>query len=586
MEENKEILLPSKKYAKAPDKELDLRINLDTSESLLRIGDKDIVLDVAELFNTERNKSLNYKIYGKLRMIFRNLYTGFTNYEYLNERLYLNTDGSDNDFRGSLPYDEFAFLRRDVYREVNMPVSGSTLGTFTPNIQISGSTAHTTITPIQAPYQNWNLYLTYVDSHDTNYVMNYTLSGNTFVSFVSGDGIPFRVSYGLVENNATYYELTSPVEHGIKEGEFVTISGTTFSISSVGNEIYNSEKYVINILKSEVSTGFTFNTINIGKRCLDINNISGSTSQYYVHKHKTLTDVNGYIMDTIGFESPIFRDEKKILFENSVGTNDVIVEKNRMESVLYDFKNPFQLTDIKNNLGYTPTEVYVSILLRNGNGYFNYPPKVGYSFHFHDTWIDKHFTGTSSNETSLTGTTFTNDGYTFTGGTALNTGSTLTGAFVEYNPKEMSERIISESYHKFTDRIDIFNHNQTGSTIPINSTVRFSGASVNNPVGLIYQPHYRVKLRELSPYIENATTNDILNLPENCTYDTDTKQWRWRDLYDHGYIDADGYGTNFPFVNNTHYVNTLINFYLRNELFYTNKQDGITNFNNKKVINC
>jgi hypothetical protein len=86
--EKKEILLPNKKYAKAPDRELDLRINLDTSESLLRIGDKDIVLDVAELFDTERNKSVNYKIYGKLRMIFRNLYTGSTSYGYLEERTY------------------------------------------------------------------------------------------------------------------------------------------------------------------------------------------------------------------------------------------------------------------------------------------------------------------------------------------------------------------------------------------------------------------------------------------------------------------------------------------------------------------
>jgi hypothetical protein len=515
-------------------------------------------------------------------MIFRNLYTGSTNYSYLEERLYLNTDGSTGDFEGSLPYDEFAFLRRDVYREVNLPTSGSVLGTFTPNIVTSGSTAHTTVTPIQAPYQNWNLYLTYVYDQDSLYPMNYTLSGSTYVPFVSGDGIPFRLSY----SGGTYYELTSPVQHGMNEGEHVIISGTTFSISSVGNEIYNSEKYVINILKSEVSTGFTFNTINIGKRCIDINDISGSTSQYYVHKHKTLTDVDGYIMDTIGFESPIFRDEKKMLFQNSNFVEDVVVEKNRMESVLYDFKNPFQLIGIKNNLGYTPTEVYVSVLLRNGNGYFNYPPKVGYSFHFHDTWIDKHFTGTTANESSLTGSTFTNSGYTFTGGTTLNTGSTLTGAFVEYNPKEMNERIISESYHKFTNRFDIFNHNQTSSTIPIDSETNFSGASINNPVGLIYQPHYRVKLRQLSPYIENATTNDILNLPENCIYDTTTNQWRWRDLYDHGYIDSDGNGTNFPFVNNTHYVNTLINFYLRNELFYTNKQDGITNFNNKKVINC
>jgi len=98
MEQNKEILLPSKKYANAPDKELDIKIGLDTTESLLRIGDRDIVLDVAELFKKERNASVNYKIYGKLRMIFRNLYTGTTNYEYLNERLFLNSDGSDNDF--------------------------------------------------------------------------------------------------------------------------------------------------------------------------------------------------------------------------------------------------------------------------------------------------------------------------------------------------------------------------------------------------------------------------------------------------------------------------------------------------------
>ena len=588
MEENKEILLPSKKYANAPDQELDVRVGLDTSESLLRIGDRDIILDVAKLYEKERNECVNYKIYGKLRMIFRNLYTGSTNYSYLEERLYLNTDGSTGDFEGSLPYDEFAFLRRDVYRQINVATnSGSTLGGFSYSASTTGSTEHTTITPIQAPYQNWNLYLTYVDSHDTGYTMNYTLSGNTYVSFLSGHGIPFRVTYGLIETGSTYYELTSPVQHGMNEGEHVIISETTFSISSVGNEIYNSEKYVINILKSEVPTGFTFNTINIGKRCIDINDISGSTSQYYVHKHKTLTDVNGYIMDTIGFESSIFKDEKKILFENSVGTNDVVVEKNRMESVLYDFKNPFQLTGIKNNLGYTPTEVYVSVLLRNGNGYFNYPPKVGYSFHFHDYWIDKHFTG--STETGITGhTEFSGatTGYTFSGGTEISTGTTLTGAFVEYNPKEMTERIVSESYHKFTNRIDVFNHNQTDSTISIDGASSFSGASINNPVGLIYQPHYRVKLRQLSPHIENATTNDIYNLPEYCVYDEKDNQWRWRDLYNHGYIDSEGYGTNFPFVNNTHYVNTLINFYLRNELFYTNKQDGLTNFNNKKVINC
>lgn len=587
MEENKKIVLPSKKFANAPDEELDLKLNLDTSESLLRIGERDIVLDVAKLYSKERNDSINYKIYGKLKMVFRNLYCGNTDYTYLKDRLYLIGDGTTTDHTGFLPYDEFAFMRRDVYREVNLPITSNTVPTgFTSNIVKSGSTAHTNVTPINAPYQNWNLYLSYVYSGDTNFPMKYSLTGSTYSGFTANDGIPFRVTY----TGGTYYELTSPVEHGMTNGDYIVLSGGTFtgnasgrtySITSVGNEIYGSEKYVVNILKSQIPKTKIFNTIMFGKRCLDINNIIGSTSTYYVHKHKTLTNVNGYILDKVGFETPIWEDEKKLIFENFSGDNDVLVERNRMESVLYDFKEPFKLSGLTNNLGFTPTEVYVTALFRNGNGYFNYPPKVGYKFNFHDTWIDQHFNGTTSIENGMQGntTTFTGatSGFTFTGGTELSVGTVLNGAFVEYNPKEMKERIVSESFHKITNPTTIFDYGQT---------VGSSGASINNLEGLIYQPHYRVKLRELSPYVETATTNDIFNLPENTNYDADENVWRWRDLYDQGYVDQDGYGTNFPFVNGTHYVRTNINFYLRNERYYTNKQDGVTNFNNRKNINC
>ena len=591
--EKKQIILPSKKFAKADDQELELKLNLDNSDTLMRIGERDIILDIDEQYYKERNESINYKIYGKLKMVFRNLYSGSTPYSYLKQRLYLTSDGSNitdsTVFDGYLPYDEFAFLRRDVYREVNLPRTGDTLNIFTPNIVKSGSTAHTTITPILAPYQNWNLYLSYVYSGDSEFKLDYTLTGGTKVSFTAKDGIPFRVTYGLIETGSTYYELTSPVEHGMSEGEHIVLSGgtltglsnptgSTFYINSVGNETYDSKKYVINILKSQIKTGTILNTIMLGKRCKDFTNIVPSTSKYYVHKHKTLTDTGGYIMDSLGFESPVFEDEKKILFENSVGTNDVIVERNRMESVLYDFKEPLKLSGLTNNLGFNPTNVFVTAIFRNGNGYFNYPPKVGYKFNFHDTWIDQHFSGTTSNENGITGTTiFTGatTGFTFTGGTALPIGSILNGAFVEYNPKEMTERIVSESFHKITNPITIFNHGQTtGSTY----------ASATNLEGLIYQPHYRIKLRELSPYTETANTNDIFNLPENAKYDPYDKVWRWRDIYDHGYVDSDGFGTDFPFMNGNHYVKANINFYLRNERYYKNKSNGITSFmdiNNK-----
>lgn len=587
--EKKKIILPTKRFFEAPDEDLSLKISLDKSENLLREGEKNIVLNLSELYNQERNQSNQYRIYGKIKMVFRNMYSGTTTYNALKEKLYLVGDGSDNDFTGFLPYDEFAFLRRDVLREVNTPSSGTTLGSFTQNISIVGNTGHTTITPMVAPYQNWNVYLSYVYDKDNDFPMTYTLSGGTSFIYTAKDGIPFRVT-----EYPKYYKLTSPVEHGISQNEFIVISGgtldnsvplsgRTFDIESVGDERYNSEKYVINILKSQFPTGTTLGSVVLGKRCLDINNITGTTSEYYVHKHKTLTDINDYLLDKLGFESPIWEDEKKILFENSSGVNDVIVERNRMESVLFGFKNNLTLTGITNNLNYTPTDVYVTILFRNGNGYFNYPPKIGYKFNFHDTWIDNHFSGTTSNENNLTATTFTGNtnlpgytGFTFYSGQPLSVGSTLVGGFVEYNVNELKERIISDAFHKLTIPKTIFDYNQ-------DDPLYYSGCSEDNTVGLYYQPHYKVKLREQSPYIETSNTNEIYGLPENNKYFPNENLWKWRDLYEHGYIDESGNGTNYPFLNNAHNVNISINFYLRNERQYTNKNNGLGKF---KFIDC
>jgi hypothetical protein len=619
--EKKEILLPSKRYFKADEQDLNLNVKLENDETLMREGDRNIILNLTELFDDERNQSFNYKIYGKLKMVFRNIYNGYTDYTPLLRNLYLCGDGTGDDL-GFVPYNEFAFLRNDVLREKTKPTSGSTLGdtNVIPTIELSDGTpfgrhtGHTITTSIEAPYKNWNLYLSYVNGQDSGFTMNYTLSGGTNFNFFAGDGIPFRV-----EDNGNYYTLTSPVEHGMSQGEYIILSGSTmlsglsvnskiFYIDSVGNQVYNSENYVVNLFKSEFTTGHTLSgvTFVLGKRCLDIKNISGTTSQYYVHKHKTLTGDQQYIMDKVGFESSIFEDERKILFENPLQENDVLVERNRQESVLFDFKETFSLTGITNNLGYTPTEVYVSIIFKNGNGLFEYPPKVGYKFNFHDSWIDKQFSGVTSVEKAMTGLTTTFSGktsvvmgdtydytnVTFTGGTTIPVGTTgLTGAFVEYNRKELKERIISEAFHKFSHKT-IFSGTTVGGSNRLfyhsqDQNSFYSLATTGNTVGYYYQPYYRVKLRQLSPYIESSKTNDLINLPENAIYDNDDKLWKWRDLYDHGFVDQEGNGTRFPYMNNTHYVVNDINFYLRNEKSYTNKSDGLNGFNNyKNKTNC
>lgn len=592
--EKKQIILPKLKYEGAPINDLNLNVGLTEEKSLLRIDDRDVVLDLSEQFATERAASKRYKIYGKVKMIFKNLYSGTTSHpEYIKLALY--SDGSDGNDGGYLPYNEFAFLRNDVYRETTEEVEVNSMADFTGfTISMSGSTTPTKISAIDAPYYNWQFYLTYIKSHDTRFPMKYTLTGNTVISFNSGDGIPFRVEIGTTE-----YILTSPVKHGISQGEYVIINNIPYYVNSIGNEIFDSENYIINILRTQASgTTLMNNVIVTGKRCTDIKDISNSTSEYYVHNHKIITNTNDYIIDKVGFESTIFKEEKKILYDNT------LVERNRMESILFEFKEPFILTGITNNLGYTPTEVYLTTIFKNGNRYFQCKPpwmedtkiKVGYSFNMHDTWIDEHFSGDDVVETGITYVGLINliDPYTNTPTTpnthprnTLSKDNTLWGAFVEYHPKEMKERIISESFHKIVSDPNYFNHGQySGGT--------YSGVTSNNPIGLYYQPHHRIKVRELSPYTETSDTDKIDNLPENARYFPNEKLWRWRDLYDDGYVDPDGYGVDHPYLNDSHYIKNDINFYLRNEKAFTTKKDGIINFylnssqnkNGNNILGC
>ena len=583
--EKKKIILPRERYHGATDEDLNVNVGLESSKNLLREGDRNIVLDINALFDKERNQSNNYKIHGKLRMVFRNMYSGTTTYDPLREKLYLVGDGSTNDFTGFLPYEEFAFRRLDVKRDEVNPHTTTVVGQYSPSFTTKGESSHVTVPMNQSTYHNWGVYLTYVYGSDSEYPMKYTLSGGTTTDFLSGDGIPFRVS----ENDNSYF-FTSPVEHGMLAGEYITISGgtmdntvplsgRTFAINEVGNEIHNSEKYVVTISKSEIPNGTTLPTVILGKRCIDRSKIEQTSSVYYIHKHKTLTENTECVLDSIGFESSIWEEEKKLLLENSAGESDVLVRRNRMETLVYDFKNPLILTGITNNLGYTPTEVYVSTVFKNSNGYFDYPVKLGYKFNFHNTWIDEHFKGSNSIESTIPSATFTNTvggtTFSFTRGEVLPIGTVLNGAFIEYNKSELKERVVSEAYHKLTSPTNIFDHLQDNMNT-------FSGVTNDNTVGLYYEPHHRVKLRQLSPYLESYRTNNILNLPQNAKYFEEESIWKWRDLYDHGFIDSEGNGVNFPFINNIHYVHSDINMYLRNEQQWNNKTDGIKFF--KKII--
>ena len=66
--QKKKIILPTLKYENAPSDELQIRVGLDEEKSLLRIDDRDVILDLAEQFKVEREACLRYKIFGKIKV--------------------------------------------------------------------------------------------------------------------------------------------------------------------------------------------------------------------------------------------------------------------------------------------------------------------------------------------------------------------------------------------------------------------------------------------------------------------------------------------------------------------------------------
>lgn len=60
-------------------------------------------------------------------------------------------------------------------------------------------------------------------------------------------------------------------------------------------------------------------------------------------------------------------------------------------------------------------------------------------------------------------------------------------------------------------------------------------------------------IRVFSDYIETGSPNLVENIPSYSFYSTQDQQFRWRDLYEYGFVDNLGRGVDYPFLNSSHY---------------------------------
>jgi hypothetical protein len=560
IDETTKIIKGSLRYQSAPETNFSIKIPLSQTQEELVEFDRNVDISLEQVYTEERQKSTIFRPTTKFTILFKNTISGSTSYgPYKNNLYYTNsinntlqtfpggntTPQSPNlgvAWQGFPQYFEFDFIRED-----NNVIGYSQ----PPNNQLN-------FVNKKASTYNWTHYVSYAYENDYTkqlYAVD-PVFGNSW-SWVAQDGIPFIITVGT-NNNGNYITFKSPMKHGLNVGEYVKLSinynnEEYFQISELGDTGYNSNEYVFNIDNiGYTGTTFNQNVTGIFKRVIDVSNLNETTSEYYIRKHKILTDSNEAVLVKAGFEQNIFgtksKIEKAVLTPNNVERTSVLEGG---QSYTLTFNTDIDLQPLKDNQLRPITELFFTTMWKGTFGWTK-NTKQGWQFSLplvnnlpNSWWSDLNPQNlVSINQLQYNSNTFPPQG-PFYYNDDLKKGETIDGDFCEWNDFDQKERVISRYFHKIT-----FNPNWFSVA---------SNAPTNNQFGYYYNPHNSVKIRQYSDYIEESDYENAIDIPSYAFYSNLSNGFRWRDIYEYGFIDTNGLGVNYPFTNNKHYpyVNTI-----------------------------
>jgi len=554
--ENIQILLGSKRNKISSDVDEAIRVPLNQTFKQQVEFDRTEEINLAQLFQKEREESTIFRPTTKIVFLFSNEYSGSTSYvPYRNNLFYSNaisnaitaTGNPSAPWDGFPQYFEFDFIRTDNN------VNGYTTGV--------GS--HLNFINKSATTYNWMYHLTYPHLNvDRQLYADDQVTTNTW-TWQAFDGIPF-----IIENNSLFGDdvisFRCPMKHGLSVGEYVKLNFNyngidLFQVTSLGNENYGSGDYIFNIQNiGYLGTTFNISTTGTFKRVINSTNELDTTSNYYVRVHKILTSIEDSVLVNAGFEKNIFG--KVVKFEKAVLTPNGVDRSSVKEGNI-------NIEGLRDNLNRPVSELFFSFIWK---GYFgwtlgpNSNLKEGYEFNLPlennqpSVWWDQ--TNSQSN-TGLVTNNYTSNGNIFYYVENLNIGDNINGDFCEFNPYEQKERVISEIYQKFT-----YNSNYFSSP---------SFLSQNNQLGYYYKVHHPMTIKVFSTSINEEGYQNINLVPDYAYFSITSQTFRWRDIYPYGYKDSEGFGVDYPFLNGAHYPYDQIIFRLIG--------DG-SNINNPNVI--
>jgi hypothetical protein len=542
------IVLGNKRYAGSSNKPLSVPINLYNEKRDIIENERSNVLSLRDVFDQERNESSKFRISGKITNIFDNSLSGKTNYgPFKNSLFYVGPQDSLNDsiWKGYPQFDEFTFIRQ------------------------TGVDGHVKLVNKSATTYNWGVYTSYAFSSTTAQTMSY-YDQNFNVSnsgFNVSEGIPYVMKLGEFNGRkiVLFYCATN---HNLNAGDYVYLSNSingrnSFLVYNFGDGTTGTEKKVFSILNLFFNSSEAFDG-NFGnfKRITNINNSGETMSKYYVRLHKILSTTKDTFLVKNGFENNPFPIRKKLEY-SALTPNNVqrISTKDNTQTFAFTINKDINVENLIDNNRKPLTELFITIINKGYMGWFNKPGgntnkalDIGWEFNFSTDDVETWWDHTSTvNKDDIFVDSYVVNNNTFYYNKELKEGDVIKGDFCEYNEIEQKEYVLSPIYHKYSFNKDYFD--AYISNIGVQNQTPLNQSNVTQyPAGYTYKPHYAIKIRDFSPYIEEAPNETVYQIPSYAFYSQNDERFYWRDIYNYGFIDSEGNGVNTPFTNGYHYT--------------------------------
>lgn len=543
------VVKPELLNASAPQTDIGINVQLNESQTQIVEYDQTSNINLFDVFYNERQKSTIFRPIVKISYVYDNNIIGYCPNpswsNYLNNLYYINPPQSiiSGQWSGLPSYQEFEFIRTDIN-----------------NTQLNNTNFQGFIVKSSSTY-NWAVRLSYPFENLSNVEMSYNFK-QVSINWIASAGIPFIISIGT-DNGLQILQFNCPVKHNLLIGDYVELlspisgqtfmynSGNTYQVYSLGNNTYGSDEYIFNLY----NLGYTGNTFFSGKtgtfkRIIDINNPQESKSRYYVKNHRILTNAQDTMITRSGYEENSYANGTVYQLSGATpnGKANIFTYQS---SYAYNatFERDFNIENRLDNNGKPISEIFVSFQWCGYMGWHNQLQR-GWQFNMTsgttNSWFDtlnsNSFESNSLNyyvKNERTLQTLPSNSFQFKVNLPKNSGDTIYGDFCEYNDIEQLERVISPYMNKFS-------YNQALFTTDVS-------ANQTNPNGFYYQVHFPIKIRVFSSYLETAPQPAINSVPNYAYFSENQNEWIWRDLYDYGFIDAQGVGLDIPFLNEAHY---------------------------------